>query len=154
MRPGPDFWERFEAAQERLAQMQAQERLRRLRAGKTLPVNDEERAEWRVNVDNPAPTLRRITHDTRPKRGKVVATAGPREGERVWWVDGVTYTADPDVIRMLALKRTTVEDALDGVPAEYTARVEAEQQRRAEAARRRAERGPKRPRKRSGTDPE
>jgi hypothetical protein len=54
----------------------------------------------------------------------------------VWWVDGVTYTADPDVIRMLARKRTVIEDAPGGVPAEYTARVEEEQQRRAERHRR------------------
>ncbi|WP_156365892.1 hypothetical protein [Nocardiopsis sp. NRRL B-16309] len=142
MRPGEDFWKRLDAAQELGARMRAQDRLRRLRSGKTVPRTADEAAQWCADVDDPAPTLRRITHDTRPKMGKVVATPGPHEGERVWWVDGVTYTADPDVIRMLARKRTVVEDAPDGIPAEYTARVEAEQRRRAEREARRADRRP------------
>ncbi len=105
----------------------------------------EELAEWRVYVDAPAPTLRKITHDTVPKRGKVVATPGPREGERVWWVDGVTYTADPETIRVLAHRRwVVIEDAPDGIPAGHTKRVEEEQRRRAEAERRRAERAARR----------
>ncbi|MDE3725336.1 hypothetical protein PWG71_28490 [Nocardiopsis sp. N85] len=111
--------------------MRAQDRLRRLRCGKTPPLTTEELAEWRVNVDDPAPTLRKITYDTRPKAGRVVATPGPREGELLWWVDRVLYTDDPDVIRWCALKRTTVEDAPGGVPAAHVAQVEAEQRRRA-----------------------
>ncbi|WP_159944895.1 MULTISPECIES: hypothetical protein [unclassified Nocardiopsis] len=111
---------------------------------KRPPRTVEELAEWRVNVGDPAPTLRRITHDTGPKRGRVVATPGPHEGERLWWVDGELYTADPEVIRWCARKRTVVEDAPDGIPAEYTARAEAEQQRRAEAERRRTERAARR----------
>lgn len=132
-----ELLKRAAQAQERLGYSPAQDRLRRLRTGKARPRTKEEMAEWRAYIDNPVRVLRKITHDTLPKRGKVVATSGPREGEQVWWVDGVTYTDDPETVWVLAHKRVRVEDAPDGIPADYTARVEAEQQRRAEAAARR-----------------
>lgn len=130
--------------QERLGYSPAQERLRRLRVGKTPPRTAEELIEWRAYIDNPVRVLRKITHDTIPKRGKVVATPGPGEGEQVWWVDGVTYTDDPETVWVLAHKRVLIEDAPDGIPAEHTERVEVEQRRRAEAERRRAERAARR----------
>lgn len=132
-----ELLKRLEQAQERLGYSPAQERLRRLRVGKVAPRTAEELIEWRSYIDNPSRELRKITHDTLPKRGKVVATSGPREGEQVWWVDGVTYTDDPETVWVLAHKRVTVEDAPDGIPADYRERVEVEQRRRAEAERRR-----------------
>ncbi|MGW8438805.1 hypothetical protein ACWGKS_26960 [Nocardiopsis sp. NPDC055879] len=157
MNRAEELQKRLEQAQERFGYSPAQERLRRLRVGKTAPRTAEELIEWRAYVDNPSRVLRKITHDTIPKRGKVVATSGPREGEQVWWVDGVTYTDDPETVWVLAHKRVLIEDAPDGIPADYRERVEVEQRRRAEAERRRAERrkqGKRDGRKRSKTTAE
>ncbi|CAL9471475.1 hypothetical protein SUDANB121_02860 [Nocardiopsis dassonvillei] len=106
-------------------------------------------AEWRAYVDNPVRALRKITHDTLPKRGKVVAASGPREGEQVWWVDGVAYTDVPETVWALVRKRARVEGAPECIPADYTARVEAEQRRRAEAA---ARREPRKHKEAAGND--
>ena len=111
-----ELLKRAAQVQERLGYSPAQDRLRRLRTGKAHPRTKEEMAEWRAYVDNPARVLRKITHDTLPKRGKVVATPGPREGELLWWVDGVTYTDDPETVWVLAHKRVKVEDAPTASP--------------------------------------